>query len=120
MTFKVEVVLKNKDEVVVEEVAVQHGAPDTWNEAAVRDVLVETLRAIERAKDPKAPRDRAVMLTGFSWIVEPVDGKVMLALEIPMGIAAAGPFAIPQAKLDALVTNVMKMERVGPTSTTVH
>ena len=120
MTFKVEVVLKGRDEVAVEEVSVKHGAPDTWNEDAVRDVLIETLRSIERAKDPKSPRDRVVMLTGFSWIVEPIDGKVMLALEIPMGIAAAGPFAMPQEKLDALVTSVMRLERVGPTSTTVH
>lgn len=119
MTFTVEVVLKGRDEVAIEQVAISHGTPDSWTEAAVRDVLIETLRAIERAKDPKAPRDRAVMLTGFSWIVEPVDGKVMLALEIPMGIAAAGPFAIAQARLDALVAAVLRMERVG-TSTTVH
>jgi hypothetical protein len=119
MTFTVEVVLKGRDEVAVEQVAISHGAPDSWTEVAVRDVLIETLRAIERAKDPKAPRDRAVVLTGFSWIVEPVDGKVMLALEIPMGIAAAGPFAIDQKRLDALVGAVLRMERVA-TPTTVH
>ena len=119
MTFSVEVVLKDRDEVAVEQVAIAHGTPDTWNEAAVRDVLVETLRAIERAKDPAAPRDRAVMLTGFSWIVEPIDGQVMLALEIPMGVAAAGPFAIDQKKLDALVTAVLRLDRVG-TATTIH
>ena len=119
MTFNVEVMLKGCDEVVIEQAVISHGTPDAWNEAAVREVLIETLRAIERAKDPKAPRDRAVMLTGFSWIVEPVDGKVMLALEIPMGIAAAGPFAIDQKRLDALITSVMKLEKVG-TATTIH
>jgi len=120
MTFSVEVVLKDRDAVVVEQVSVAHGTPDTWNEAAVRDVLIETLRAIERARNPSAPRDRAVMLTGFSWIVEPVDGKVMLALEIPMGIAAAGPFAIDQMKLDALVTAVLRMDRMGTATSTIH
>jgi hypothetical protein len=120
MTFNVEVVLKNKDEVAVEQIEIKHGSPDTWTEVAVRDVIVETLRAIERAKDPASPRDRVVTLTGFSWIVEPIDGQVMLALEIPMGVAAAGPFAMPQAKLDALVSSVMRLERVGPASNTVH
>jgi hypothetical protein len=119
MTFNVEVVLKNKDEVAIEPVTISHGTPDSWNESAVRDVLIETLRAIDRVKDPRAPRDRAVILTGFSWIVEPIDGKVMLALEIPMGIAAAGPFAIDQKRLDALVTAVLRLERTG-TATTIH
>jgi hypothetical protein len=119
MTFNVEVMLKGRDAVVIEQAVISHGTPDTWNEAAVREVLVETLRAIDRAKDPKAPRDRAVLLTGFSWIVEPVDGKVMLALEIPMGIAAAGPFAMDQKRLDGLITSVMRLEKVG-TTTTIH
>jgi len=119
MTFSVEVVLKNKDEVAIEQVAIAHGTPDTWDEAAVRDVLVETLRAIERAKDPKAPRDRVILLTGFSWIVEPIEGQVMLALEIPMGVAAAGPFAIDHKRLDALVTAVLRLERAG-SATTIH
>ena len=119
MTFSVEVVLKNKDEVAMEQVSISHGTPDTWDEAAVRDVLVETLRAIERAKDSKAPRDRAVMLTGFSWIVEPIEGQVMLALEIPMGVAAAGPFAIEHKRLETLVTAVLRLERAG-SATTIH
>lgn len=116
-TFSVEVMLKGRDAVAVEQAIVPHGAPDTWDEAAVRDVLIETLRAIDRAQNPTAPRDRPVVLTGFSWIVEPVGEQVMLALEIPMGAAAAGPFAIGQKQLDALVASVMRAER--PTST-VH
>ena len=119
MTFNVEVVLKNKDEVVIEQVAISHGTPDSWTEAAVRDLLIETLRAIDRVKDPRAPRDRAVTLTGFSWIVEPIDGQVMLALEIPTGVAAAGPFSIDQKRLDALVTAVLRLERAGA-ATTIH
>ena len=51
-TFSVEVILKDSDAVKVEQAIVPHGAPDTWNEAAVRDVLVEILRAIERVQNP--------------------------------------------------------------------
>ena len=42
----------------------------------------------------------------------------MLALEIPMGVAAAGPLAMPQDRLEAMVGNVLKLERGS--KTTVH
>ena len=110
MVFNVEIVLKGRDFAVTEAVSVAHGEPSSWNEAAVRDVLVEILRAIERAQNPAAPPDRAVALRGFSWIVEPAGEGVVLAVEIPMGAAVAGPFAIAQAQLDALITRVLRAE----------
>jgi hypothetical protein len=110
MVFNVEVVLKGRDFAVTEAVSVAHGEPASWNEAAVRDVLVEILRAIERAQNPDAPSDRAVALRGFSWIVEPSMDGVVLAVEIPMGAAVAGPFAISQAKLDALFSGVLRAQ----------
>jgi hypothetical protein len=119
-TVSVEVILKDSDAVAVEQVRVPHGAPETWDEAAVRDVLVEMLRTIDRVQNPSAPRDRAVSLTGFSWIVEPVAGGVMLALQIPMGVVAAGPFAMPHEQLDGLIGNVLRLERAKSSKTTVH
>ena len=110
MTFPVEVVLKGRDFAVTEAISVAHGEPSTWGDAAVRDVLISILRAIERAETPGAPADRAVVLRGFSWIVEPVDGKVVIAIEIPMGAAVAGPFAIPQSDLDAKISRVLRRE----------
>ncbi len=118
--FNVEVVLKGSAVAVVEQAVVPHGVPSTWDEAAVRDMLVETLRAIERVQNPAAPRDRAIVLTGFSWIVEPVGDEVILMLEIPMGVAVAGPFAVPQVRLDALVANVLRAEGAKSTSAAVH
>ncbi|MEZ5319594.1 MAG: hypothetical protein R2752_19495 [Vicinamibacterales bacterium] len=120
MTFPVDVVLKGRDYAVTESVTVPHGEPSTWNDAAVRDVLIEILRAIDRAQNPGASADRVVALQGFSWIVEPDQDKVVIAIEIPMGAAVAGPFAIPQAELDASITRVLKIERelFGPQ--TVH
>src|SRR4051812_34099711 len=108
MTFDVEVVLKGRDFAVTEAVTLAHGDPSAWDEAAVRDVLVQILRAIERVENPQAPVDRPVSLRGFSWIVEPNGADVVIAIEIPMGAAVAGPFSIDQVKLDALISRVLQ------------
>ena len=60
MTFNVEVVLKGHDQAITHACQVPHGAPGTWDDAAVRDVLVEILRAIDRAEHPDADADRPV------------------------------------------------------------
>jgi hypothetical protein len=119
-TVSVEVILKDSEAVRVEQVVMPHGAPGTWGEAAVRDVLIEMLRAIDRVRNPGAPRDRPVSLIGFNWIVEPISDGVMLALLIPTGTAAVGPLAIDQGRLDTLITNVIKDERRQSSATTVH
>ena len=124
MTFSVDIVLKGRDFAVTEAVSVAHGEPATWGDAAVRDVLVEILRAIDRAGSPAgAAAGKSVILRGFSWIVEPVEGKVVIAIEIPMGAAVAGPFAIHQAELDARIARVLKTDAElasAPASGRVH
>ena len=120
MTFNVEVVLKGRDFAVTEAVTTGHGEPASWDDAAVRDVLVQILRAIERVENPHAPPDRSVVLRGFSWIVEPNDADVVIAIEIPMGAAVAGPFSIDQAKLDAMIARVLQIERQITTPQTIH
>ena len=117
MTFDVEVVLKGREFAVTEKLE----APVTFDEQSVHDLLVEVLRAMDRVQNPRAPRDRAVSLFGFSWIVEPSDSQSVIAIEIPMGAAVAGPLAIERAALDTLITNVIRSERIkAPTGTTVH
>jgi hypothetical protein len=120
MVFPVEVVLKGRDFAVTESVMVPHGDPATWDDAAVRDVLVEILRAIDRAEHPDAPPDRGVVLQGFSWIVQPAGDDVVIAIEIPMGAAVAGPFALGQAELDARIARVIRAERQFYAPETVH
>lgn len=120
MTFNVEIVLKGHDAAVTEAVSVAHGEPASWDEAAVHDVLVEILRAIARAENPQMPSDRAVVLQGFSWIVEPADDRVVIAIEIPMGAAVAGPFQVDRARLDATITRVLRTERLMVAPSTVH
>jgi hypothetical protein len=118
--FDVEIVLKGRDYAVTESIAVPHGDAATWNEAAVYDVLTAILRAMDRAQNPKAPGDRAVVLTGFSWIVEPENDKVVIAIEIPMGAAVAGPFAVDGPTLDALITRTIQLERMKSPSSVIH
>jgi hypothetical protein len=121
MTFDVEIVLKGRDFAVKEALSVDHGEPSTWDELAVRDVLIEILRAIGRAENPDLPPDRQVVLRGFSWIVEPAESRVVVAIEIPMGAAVAGPFSIGQAALDAMISRVLRAERqTGLATPTVH
>jgi len=105
MTFDVEVVLRDRNYAVTERV--QHAAePAAWNDADVEAVLKQILLAIDRVKNPSA-EDRFVALRGFSWIVEPADDNVVIAIEIPTGSAVAGPFAIDQARLDSMIRRVL-------------
>ena len=119
MTFSVDVVLKGHDFAVTETVTIDHDDPTAWTDLVAREVLVEILRAIGRVENPKTA-DRGVVLRGFSWIVEPANDDVVIAIEIPMGAAVAGPFKIKQAELDAMITRVLKAERQLTTQETVH
>ena len=109
MTYTVEVVLRDRDAAVVETLETANAARD-WTEFEVEDVLRGILRAIDRAQNPNAPADRPVVLRGFSWIVEPSDGGVVIAIEIPLGAAVAGPFDADQKELDALITRALKRQ----------
>jgi hypothetical protein len=116
MTFNVDVVLRGRDAAVTETATLSTADAAAWTDADVRHVLVEILRAIDRAHDPKADRDRMVALRGFSWIVEPVGDQVVIAIEIPMGAAVAGPFAIEPARLDEMIRRVIAAAALpGPT-----
>src|SRR5262245_54693871 len=118
MTFPIEIVLKGRDFATTES-GVVSSEPAKWTDSVVREVLTEILRGIARAEDEKPPANRPVILQGFSWIVEPHGDGVVIAIEIPMGAAVAGPFAIAQAELDAMIARVLRAERQGYNET-VH
>jgi hypothetical protein len=83
--------------------------------------LIEILRAIDRVKNPDTAGERTVVLHGFSWIVEPSgEHQVVVAIEIPMGAAVAGPFAIGQGELDQMITRAFRAERQVMRPDTVH
>jgi hypothetical protein len=107
------------------------GVPENaaaWTETDVRRLLTEMLLALERVQNPGG-EPPAVNLRGFSWIVSPAasipsarpassDGRggVLVHLEMQMGTASAGPFAIDEASLSAMITRVM----ASPVGSTVH
>jgi hypothetical protein len=105
MTFTIEIVLRESDSAVTERVS-HPAAPDGWSVDDVREILKKMLTAIDRAKNPEAP-PREVTLRGFSWIVEPSEGQVVIAIEIPTGAAVAGPFAIEEARLTSMIASAM-------------
>jgi hypothetical protein len=80
--------------------------PDLWTDEDVRTLLIEMLRAIEREKNPGG-EPPPISLRGFNWIVSPYQQGVVLHLEMAMGTASAGPFAIDGDRLTAMVTRVM-------------
>lgn len=86
----------------------------SWTEADVEAVLVGMLRALERASDPAAAADRPIALRGFSWIVNPFDDGVVIALELSLGAVVAGPLDIPEPDLTAMIGRVLAAERARP------
>jgi len=121
MTYSVEIVLRDRDVAIEEQLEAPRPARE-WTEFDVEDVLRDILRAIDRAQNPGADRDRPVALRGFSWIAEPSADGVVIAIEIPMGAAVAGPFDIEQPRLDALIGGLLKRHTLSPGagSTTIH
>jgi hypothetical protein len=117
MVFDIEIVLRDRDAAVAERLEHHGNEVSGWTERDVQEVLKAMLLAIDRAKNP-GPQARFVTLRGFSWIVEPAPGGVVIAIEIPTGAAVAGPFAIPQARLDALITRVLAA--AAPSRPVVH
>jgi hypothetical protein len=94
-------------------------APSAWTDADVRAVLEGMLRAIDRLKRP-GEADRPISLVGISWIVNAYEeGGVVIAIEITAGAAVAGPFDMPQAKLESMIARVLARP-AAPMSPSVH
>jgi len=94
--------------------------PHAWTDDDVRTVLQGMLLAMHRLKHPNET-ETPVVLRGLSWIVNPYEeGGVLIAIEITMGAAVAGPFSIAEPELTSLITRVLKTEREMRAPGTVH
>ena len=81
--------------------------PTAWTDEDVRHVLEGMLRAMDRRKRP-GEADREIALRGLSWIVNAYEeGGVVIAIEITMGAAVAGPLEIDRAALEAMIARVL-------------
>lgn len=107
MTLDIEVWLRGNDYATNDRVDVAIPDPSAWSDHHVRLVLEELLRAIDRARNPDADPRRPVALRGFNWIVNPFEGGVLMSVEIQLGAAAAGPFAIDQQQLEGMITRAV-------------
>jgi hypothetical protein len=117
-TVPVEICLKGDDFATNESIPGIPREPRTWTDADVRLVLEGMLQAMHRKKHPKAA-DQSVALRGISWIVNPYeDGGVVIAIEITLGVAVAGPFDIDQERLEAMIGRVLASP--VPSSSRVH
>jgi hypothetical protein len=118
MSVPVDIWLRGQDHATTAQIDGVTRAPDAWVDEDVRRVLEGMLRAMDRLKRP-GEDDRPIALRGLSWIVNPYeDGGVVIAIEITMGAAVAGPFAIEKAALEAMITRVLAGE--APRAPTVH
>ena len=91
-----------------------------WTEVDVRRVLEGMVRAMDRRKRLGEP-DRAIALRGFSWIVNPFqDGGVVIAIEMTLGAAIAGPFDIDQGTLEMMIARVLAAASGDSVASTIH
>src|SRR4249919_1479570 len=102
----VDICLKGTTVAVTETIEGVTREPDAWIDDDVRVLLEEMLHAMDRLKNPGQAK-RVAALRGFSWIVNPYEGGVLIALEMTLGAAVAGPFAVEKAKLEAMIERVM-------------
>ena len=90
--------------------------PSAWTDDDVKALLEQMLLALERTKNPGGDAP-PIALRGFSWIVSPEENGVLVHLEVQLGTASAGPFAIDEARLTEMISRVLG----GPKpSTLVH
>jgi len=118
MEFQVDIWLRGDNHATTDVIAPVASEPRAWTEGDVAEVLTGMLRAIDRARHPDADPHRPIGLRGFSWIVNPFDNGVVIALEMTLGAVVAGPFDVAESVLSAKIQRVMDAERAG--TSTVH
>lgn len=119
MNIPVDIWLRGQDFATTQSIDDLEREPGEWTDDDVRQVLEGMLRVMHRLKHPD-DEAQPVVLRGLSWIVNPFeDGGVVIAIEISLGAAIAGPLQIEQRALETMITRVLKGGTVRP-SRTVH
>jgi hypothetical protein len=119
MSIPVDVWLRGDNFATTMSVETVTDPPGAWTDEHVRLVLEGMLRAMDRLKRP-GEEDRAISLRGLSWIVNRFDqGGVVIAVEITMGAAVAGPIDIDKSALEAMIARVLS-PAASPSSRRVH
>jgi hypothetical protein len=107
VNVSVDVWLRGQDFATTRAIAGIIREPEAWTDEDVRAVLHGMLLEMHRLKHPDAA-DASIALRGLSWIVNPYEeGGVLIAIEITMGAAIAGPFEIDQTALETMIARVL-------------
>lgn len=119
MDVPVDIWLRGTDFATTEHIQGISTPASAWTDGDVRQVLEGMLRAMDRRKRP-GEADREIALRGLSWIVNPYEsGGVVIAIEITLGAAVAGPFDIDKAELETMIERVLSRQ-FTPSSDTIH
>ena len=120
MTVKVDVWLRGSDFATTRSISGIDREPKAWTDRDVSRLLHGMLETMHELKHPDE-ENHSVSLRGLSWIVNPYeDGGVVVAIEIGMGAAVAGPFDIDEKPLSAMISRVMAPPVAASTATTIH
>src|SRR5258707_8568731 len=117
MTVSVDIWLRGTEHATTKTIEGLSREPAAWIDEDVKFVLEGMLRVMAQLKQP-GEQPRTIALRGLSWIVNAYDeGGAVIAIEITLGAAIAGPFAIDKAALEAMITRVMAPPVVPPSAT---
>ncbi len=106
MTISVDVWIRGTDFATTQEIHSVAREPDAWVDEDVRAILEGMLHAMDQAKNP-GQTNRVAALRGFSWIVSPFEGGVLISIEMTLGAAVVGPFPIEKARLESMIHRVL-------------
>lgn len=119
LTVPVDVWLRGNDFATTDAIEGVAREPRAWTDDDVRAVLEGMLHAMHRSKHPDEA-ERHIALRGLSWIVNPFEGGgVVIAIEITMGAAIAGPIDIDKTALETMIHRVLARP-VQTASGTIH
>jgi hypothetical protein len=113
MEFPVDIWLRGDNHATTEVIAPVARDPQAWTDGDVAAVLIGMLRAIDRARYPEAAAERPIDLRGFSWMVNPFEEGVVIALEMTLGAVIAGPFKVPESVLTGKIQRAMEQWNSG-------
>jgi len=108
MTVPVDVWLRGTNHATTERIDGVAREPRAWTDEDVRLVLEGMLHVMHRAKHDRSA-EQPIALRGLSWIVNPYEeGGVVIAIEIGLGAAIAGPLDIEKPALEAMIFRVLE------------
>lgn len=115
MTIQVEVWLRGTDVATTGALENIATPPAAWRDADVKQVLEGMLRTMHQLKH--GSEADVVSLRGLSWIVNPFEGGMLIAIEIGLGAAVAGPFDIEKSVLEDMIARVLEQTPSPPVVT---